>query len=265
MLTASTRPGARDSRRCAGTPSSAATAARAAADGSTTPTSSEPGQATVLLRVESAEIPDADDGGAHQGGVSRRHLLRGAIVLAHLQRGAADDPERGPARTATARATRSSIPAVSDQPLMPRASTAPTPISTQGLASYRVFGIQERIGLVYSRARPRRHFVTMTRYAFFANIRASGPLQRLVPGVPADRAGAGRRLRAHARAHFLRRLLAARPLRGSERRPHCSSSIYAGLAGRLRRLLDRAVRAPMACICCSGHWDSGGGPAPGSA
>ncbi len=34
------------------------------------------GQARIFLRVKPAQIADADHGGAHQGGASRRHLLR---------------------------------------------------------------------------------------------------------------------------------------------------------------------------------------------
>ena len=41
-------------------------------------------------------------------------------------------------------------PAVSDHIIVPIAIAAPTPMKTQGFASYSVCGVQERIFLVYS-------------------------------------------------------------------------------------------------------------------
>src|ERR1700678_3282742 len=103
---------------------------------------------------------------------------------------------------------------------MPSASTAPMPMNTQGLASYKVLGVQDRIPLVYSQRRRTTRFVTMTQYAFFAIIRAPEAIAGLVPRDRADRTCPGVRLRPHARAHFLCRLLAPRALRGREHRAH---------------------------------------------
>ena len=90
------------------------------------PPDCEFGRAGVFLRVKSAQVADADHGRAHQGGASRRHLLRGAILLAHLQSGAADDRERGAGKTQEPRHTVHS-PADSDHSIAPDAPISRPP------------------------------------------------------------------------------------------------------------------------------------------
>src|ERR1700722_4423125 len=103
-------------------------------------------------------------------------------------------------------------PATSDHAVMPMPRTEPTTMQAQGFASYRVCGVQERIALVYRRARAPRHLVTMTQYAVFAVLPASRPLRRVVPGALAHGDRAGRRIWAHARAHLRPGFLAPRAL-----------------------------------------------------
>src|SRR5579862_2937632 len=125
---------------------------------------------------------------------------------------------------------------------MPIASAAPTTMNTQGFASYSVCGVQDGMRVVYRRARPLMHFVTMTQYAFFANLSSSGAFQRLVPGAVADRDLARGRIRPHAPVHLLGGLCAPRALRRSEPRPHLPERLC-GARDRVAGLLDRAPRS----------------------
>src|SRR5579862_4111443 len=82
-------------------------------------------------------------------------------------------------------------PAISDQAVMPRARTEPTMMQAQGFASYSVCGVQERMALVYRRARSPRRLVTMTQYAFFAVLSTCRPFRRVVPRALAHGVRAG--------------------------------------------------------------------------
>src|SRR5580693_6478550 len=100
----------------------------------------------------------------------------------------------------------------------PLASAVPARINTQGFDSYRVFGVQRRMRLVYASARAGRHFVTMTQYAFFTYFGAFHAHERLAARASAHAHRARLRLRAHAGAHFFRGFRRPRTLRGGEPR-----------------------------------------------
>ena len=68
------------------------------------------------------------------GRISRRHLLRGAVVLTHLQGGAADDRQRRAGEEKNPRQTVQN-PADIDHNIMPTPKITPMPMSAQGLAS----------------------------------------------------------------------------------------------------------------------------------
>ena len=197
------------------------------ADGSATPTRWEFGRLRIFLRMKSAQVADADHRRAHQGGRVSPPLAAGAVILAQLQGGAADDRQRRAAQSTAVRATPSTDPADSDQSIMPTAKITPTPMKTQGLASYSVCGVQERMVPILQRAGGRgADSFTIRVHGDQEILRASRIDQPLVRGTGGCRAGLAARRRADAGPDLLRR----------------------------RRTLWAATRAPASGACIAACW-----------
>ena len=107
-------------------------------------------QARVFLRMKPAQIADADHRRADQGERVSPPLAAGAVILAQLQGGAADDRQRGARKAQQSAPHRPQSGRQRPEHHAPTAQITPTPTKTQGLASYSVCGVQERMCRFYS-------------------------------------------------------------------------------------------------------------------